>query len=72
MKCFEIKYTDGRIEPIDADEFLPNAAVANFLREETRPSRAMKAERRDTVIYLATFRSISWRLVDEVREIAPE
>ncbi|MEZ5957754.1 MAG: hypothetical protein R3C27_11155 [Hyphomonadaceae bacterium] len=69
MRRFEIKFADGRTEIIEADEYLPNASVANFMREQERPSRAMKAEPGDTVKYVSTFRSINWRLIDEVREL---
>lgn len=69
MKRFEVTFTDGHVELIDASECWPNDWAVTFANEETRPSKSFNAKPGDTVSRFHSFRVIAGRLVNEVREV---
>ena len=70
MCLYEVHFTDGRAERINADACWANDWSVVFANIEVRPSKSTGARAGDTVERLHTFRIISGREVKEVREIA--
>ena len=70
MARFEVTYTDGRTEVIEAEGCWPNDWGAAFVREEARPSKARNARPTDVVVKHHTFRFIAGRMIAEIRELA--
>lgn len=72
MRLFEVTYTDGRVEQIEAAGCWPNDWAVSFVHEEQRPSKAFNAKPGDTVVKYHSFRVIAGRLISEVREIGSD
>lgn len=69
MKRFQITYTNGHVEVIEADGCWPNDWSVAFVREERRQFKAWGAKDGDTVSKFHSFRVIAGRHISEVREV---